>query len=338
MTTRIALVGAGFIGKRHASVIAENDSVELVAIVDPIVPDWANDVPIFTDMASMLSQIKVDGVIVATPTEHHLAPTLAALNAGAHVLIEKPITATQAEAEAIEKASADAGLHVLVGHHRRYYSIVEHARDMILSGSLGKLVAVSGQWTVRKPDDYFHADWRKARAAGPVLTNLVHEIDCLRYICGDIESISAQTSSVRGHEKEDAAALVIQFKNGALGSFVLSDATPSPWTWEQGTGETPAFPKSGQNTWRLMGTKACLEFPNLKLWKHALANGDWTQPIEPEEIPFRLEDAFAAQCAHYCAVIRGEEKPKIDALDAARTLRATLAVFDAAESGKRVEV
>jgi predicted dehydrogenase len=338
MNTRLALIGAGVIGKRHMEAVAATGNAELVAIADPAATVDAGRVPVYAEFAEMLAEVRPDGVIVATPTEHHLLPALAALDANAHVLVEKPITATLAEANALVEMSAESGLHVLVGHHRRYYPAVHKAREILRSGALGDLLGVSGQWTVRKADAYYNPDWRKKREAGPILTNLIHEIDSLRFICGEIASISAEVASVRGFEKEDTAALTIRFANGALGSFLLSDAAPSPWAWEFATGENPAFPHSGQNPCRFMGSRAALDFPNLVLWQHPEGEPDWNQPIEPTPIRTTLGDAYAAQCAHFCAVIRGSEPPRITAADAAETLRATLAVFDAAASGARVDL
>jgi predicted dehydrogenase len=338
---RLAIVGAGVIGKRHIAAIAGAPCADLVAIADPLPAAGAlareNGIEWFANTPDMLAAAKPDGVIVATPTEHHLEPVLAALDAGAHALVEKPITQSLAQAEDIISRSAATGRHVLVGHHRRHYPVLHKARELVQGGALGQLVAVSGQWNVRKPPAYFEPGWRKKREAGPVLTNLVHELDSLRFICGDIASISAEMSSdILGCEKEDAAAIVIRFESGALGSFVLSDQTPSPWAWEFATGENPAFPRSAQNACRFMGTRAALDFPNLTLWTHEGGEPDWNHPMTAQAIDVDLGDAFAAQCRHFCAVITSDEAPRITAADAAKTLQATLAVFEAAQSGKRV--
>ena len=338
---RLAIIGGGVIGRRHAGVIAQDPVAELVAVTDPAPTGKAlaeeHDVPLYTDANEMFAAEGIDGVIVSTPTEHHFAPAMAALDAGKHLLVEKPIMATLEQAEQVVAKSAQAGLHVLVGHHRRYYPQVHKAREIINSGKLGQLVAVSGQWNVRKNDDYYDADWRKKWQAGPVLTNLIHEMDCLSYICGEVESISAEvTNAVRGFEKEDAAAMVMRFRNGALGTFVVSDQTSSPWAWEFATGETPAFPRSGQNAIRFMGTKAALDFPNLVLWHHGDSVADWNHVIEPHDMSCALTNAFASQIAHFCAVIKGDEEARITARDGTATLRATLAVFDAANTGKRI--
>lgn len=340
-TVRLGLVGAGVIGARHLGALDAVEGVELVGIADPMpaTKQIADErgVPFFADTAALLSEAKPDGVVICTPTEHHLAPCLQALDAGVHVLVEKPICAAVDEAEQIVAKSKTVDRHVLVGHQRRYYPQVHKAREIIQGGGLGQLVAVSGQWTVRKPADYYEPDWRKRWQAGPIVTNLIHDMDSTRYICGEIESISGETSnSVLGYEKEDAAAIIIRFENGALGSFILSDQTTSPWSWEMALGENISIPPTGQNAMRFMGRDASLEFPNLVLWKNENEPHDWTRAVIREPLKLEAEDPYIVQMRHFGAVIRGEEAPRIDAADATRSLAATVAVLDAARTGQRV--
>ena len=335
---RLGVVGVGMIGARHVSAIAAESDAELVAIADPApaakAVAAAHGVECYSSAGAMLKATRPDGVVVATPTERHCDDVLAALEAGAHVLVEKPITATMQEANAIVARSRKVAREVLVGHHRRYYPVLHRAAEIVRDGSLGALVAVSGQWTVLKPEIYFAPDWRKTRAAGPVLTNLIHELDSLRFICGEVTHIGAMTANaVRGHDKEETAALVMRFENGALGTFLLSDATPSPWAWEFATGENPLFPAAHQNTHRFTGTLAALEFPRLALWRQDASATGWEHPISRHEVAFGNVDALTAQCRHFCAVVRRREPPRVPAEDAARTLAATLAVFDAAQKG-----
>ncbi|MHA1553438.1 MAG: Gfo/Idh/MocA family protein [Alphaproteobacteria bacterium] len=342
-TVRLAVIGAGGIGRKHIETIAGTDSCDLIAIADPdpVAQSIAapHNVPCYDDHVAMLSVEQPDGVIIATPTHNHASIALDSLRAGVHLLIEKPIAATVAEAEGISDQARKSGRHVLVGHHRRYNGAVNTTRQAVQSGQLGNLVAVTGQWTALKPDSYFKPEWRRKSEAGPVLTNLVHEIDTLRTVCGDITGISAVTSNAaRGHEAEDTVALLMQFAKGALGTFLLSDVTPSPWTWEFATGENPVFPQHHQNVIRFMGTEAALEFPNLRIWRHADGERGWHHLVTPHNVPFSLGDAFAAQCAHFCAVISGEEQPRVTAEDATRSLAATVAVFEAMDTARQVKL
>ena len=338
---RLALIGAGVIGKRHLLAMLQVPEVELAAIVD--VSDEAisvateQGVPHYPDTQAALTALNLDGVIVATPTEQHFEPTKYALENGVHVLVEKPIMASLEEAQEIIGLSETTGNHVLVGHQRRYYHLVNRAREIIRGGMLGQLVAVSGQWNMRKHESYYDADWRKRWQAGPILTNLVHDMDLLRFLIGEVVSLSAEVSNaVKGFEKEDTAAINIRFENGALGSFVLSDQTHSPWGWESATGENLAFPRTGENAIRFMGTEAALEFPNLKLWNSATGEPEWRNDLQAIELPRELGDPYVNQLRHFAEVIRGSALPCVDARDATDTLRCILAVYESAKSGKRV--
>lgn len=340
---RVGLVGAGSIGIRHIKAIDELELIELVAIADPA-PAAATlaesrGLKAYADAESMLSKTDVDAVIISTPTERHYADLMMVLKHCKTVLVEKPITATMKEADEVTKYAAEHGCQVLVGHQRRYYPCAQIAREIVQNGRIGKLMGVSGQWTTRKDEDYFGPAWRRNFEAGPILTNLIHEIDLLRFICGDIASVSAEmTNHDQNFEKEDAVAISLKFANQAVGSFLLSDRTPSPWTWEMALGESVKFPRTGMNAIRFLGVEGALEFPNLVLWKHADDNGDWRQEIAPKVIKAPFIDAYVAQCEHLRAVAFGYEPPIIDALNGARSLDATLAAARAARSGTRINL
>jgi len=340
-TTKIALIGAGVIGKRHLDAINVIDNAELVGIVDVqadahVVAEKFT-VPLFASVAELIKTTRPEGIVVATPTEHHFQPTVDALDAGAHVLVEKPLMATQAECEQTIAKSRSTGKHVLVGHHRRYYSLVNKAREVVQQGGIGQLITVSGQWNLRKHSEYYNSDWRKQWKAGPVLTNLIHDMDLIRYIAGDVVSINAEVShAVMGFEKEDAAALLMRFANGALGSFILSDQGHSPWHWEGATGENLIIPRTFQNAFQFIGTEGALEFPILKLWKSVSGDNDWTDELAAEDLGGELEDAYINQINHFVDVINGDATPRISAQDASDTLKATLAVLEAAKTGTRV--
>jgi len=89
----------------------------------------------------------------------------------------------------------ETGVPLLVGHHRRHSPNIREARRLIQDGLLGEIVAVNGMWMFDKPDNYFEAEWRKKRGGGPLLINLIHEIDCLRFIIGEIERVQVIASN-----------------------------------------------------------------------------------------------------------------------------------------------
>ena len=338
---RVGLIGAGSIGVRHMKAMEEVPEITLVAIADPspaaVRIGATQNIPIYPDAGAMLAQGGLDAVIIATPTERHHQDMMMALEARQTVLVEKPITATLAEADEVTRFAKQQGCHVLVGHQRRYYPCAAEAREIIAQGRIGKLMGVTGQWTTRKDDDYYSAVWRRDVKAGPILTNLIHEIDLLRFICGDIATVSAEvTHHDQEFDKEDAVAISMKFVNSAVGTFLLSDRTPTPWTWEMALGESVRFPKTGQNAIRFLGTEGALDFPNLTLWSHADNDGDWHDEITAEQIKTPFVDAYIAQCRHLCAIVRGTETPIIDARNGSKSLAATLAAASSAASGRRV--
>ena len=339
---RLAVIGAGVIGRKHIASIAASTSCELVAIADPDprvgAIAQAAGVPWRESSEVMLKQDRPDGVIVATPTASHHDVGLACIDAGAAMLMEKPVTATLDEARALIAAGKSAGVRIAVGHHRRFNPLVERARAIIRAGELGRLVAFHVFWALLKHREYFDVAWRIQPGGGPVLTNLIHDIDCLRHIAGEVKLVSALTSSeTRGHEVEDTAAIVLRLGCGALGTVILSDATPSPWSYEMTARENADFFQVAENSFHFFGTEASLAVPEMRLWRYRDRDvAGWQFPLSSETRPVEPRDVLLAQTEYFGRVARGEEAPRTDALDGARTLAATLAVHEAARTGTQV--
>ena len=340
---RIAVIGAGLIGRKHVEYTMACPDALLVAVADPDPSARAlaeaNGAAFWADPSQMLAEGGIDGAIVATPTALHEPVGLQCIGAGVHALIEKPICHDVGSARRLCEAADAAGVRLLTGHHRRYNPLLAEASRIIQRGDLGRLVGLSATWSVAKPAHYFDQVWRRQPGGGPVLTNLIHEIDLMRAMIGEIREISAMTSSaVRGFDTEDTAAIALRFENGALGTVFLSDTGASPWTWEQATGEnSTTFPVSGQNSYRIFGTEAALEFPLLRVWRHD-QTPDWMTPIHPSPRDVAQKDAYTQQIAHFARVIRGQEEPIVSGHDGMKTLAATLAVFEAASTGATVRL
>jgi predicted dehydrogenase len=126
-----------------------------------------------------------------------------------HLFVEKPIALSVSEADRLIEAAKKNKVRILVGHQRRFSSLVEKAREIVTGGELGKLVGVTITWALLKPGPYFGGplSWRKEKGGGPILINLIHEIDNLRYICGEIDQVFALVSNkVRNFPVEDTPA------------------------------------------------------------------------------------------------------------------------------------
>ncbi|TQF43958.1 oxidoreductase [Bradyrhizobium sp. UNPF46] len=337
---RIAVAGAGLIGRRHIELITASPDCELAGIADPspAAQDYAQarKTACYADHRALLAQEKPDGLIIASPNMLHLPMALDCAAAGVPALIEKPVTDTVVNAQRLCAAVERAGVPMLVGHHRRHNPIIKAAREAVANGKLGPLTAVVGLWLLKKPDDYFEVAWRREQGGGPLLINLIHDIDNLRFICGEIAEVQALTSNkVRGFAVEDTAALLLRFERGALGTVTVSDATPAPWSWELTSGENAAYPKQDQPCYILSGTEGSLSVPDMELWSYTQQPG-WYAPLSRGTIAPLALDPLVEQLRHFCAVVRGQERPLITAEDAMGTLAVVEAVSEAARTGQTI--
>ena len=193
---QLAVAGAGLIGRRHIELIRQNPGCRLSAIVDPgpaakEVADSA-DVPLFRTLGELIEKGRPDGIVLATPNQLHVEQALECIDARLPALIEKPVAHTLEAGERLRAAADQAGVPLLVGHHRAHSPILATAREIIRQGTIGKIVGVMGSAMFYKPDDYFDAaPWRREAGGGPILLNLIHEIGNLRSLCGEIVAVQA---------------------------------------------------------------------------------------------------------------------------------------------------
>lgn len=342
-SVRIAVAGAGLIGQRHIEEIDASPSASVAAIVDPF-PAAAEiaekfSVPLYSSLAELFEKDKPDGVILATPNQLHVAGGLACVAAGVPLIVEKPIGDSVEAATQLVEAGEAAGVAVLTGHHRNYSPIMSTAREIVQSGALGSVVAVVGTALFYKPDDYFEVGggWRRQAGGGPILLNLIHEVNNLLSLVGDIVRVQAVTSNATRHfELEDTAAMVFTFASGALGTFLLSDTGASPRSWEQTSQENKSYASYPDEDWyHIAGTTGSLSIPTMRLKVYCGALG--ALPYETSTASVDRSDPLAYQIEHFAAVIRGEATPISSGRDGLNLIVVD-AVIQAARSGRRVEI
>lgn len=340
---RLAVVGTSGIGQLHARLAAADADVQLVGLsgLDEGAPEVAErlGVPLHTDFRE-LADLGLDGAIIATPNRMHLEMAAFFAGRGVHILVEKPIADTLAAGREICDVAVRCGVHLLVGHQRRHNHLVRTAAELV-ERDLGRLVATTTMILMKKPDSYYREGWRRTASAGPLLINLIHDIDLLRAVCGEVDRVQAAASRhVRGFDFDDTAMVLLHFRNGALGTVTIAESVPSPWSWEFSVAEGLDFPISGQDHAYFAGTEASLAFPSMTLWSyHSSDEGTgWRSPIHRRQVEVARNDPYAAQVAHFAAVIRGVEVPRVSGEEALRSLAVVAAVMEAVRTGGVVDV
>lgn len=336
----VAVLGAGAIGRMHIERMLAHDQVQLAGIADPGEPARALaaqlNVPWFADPLALLAETPAKAVIVATPNATHADLGLACLARQLPVLMEKPIADTLANAQRLCDASGQTGVPILVGHQRRHNPLLRRARELVQAGALGRPVSATVMATWLKPDSYFDMEWRRQTGGGPVLINMIHDIDLLRFLLGEVVSVQAERSSaVRGFAVEDTAAALLRFDSGVLATLVTSDAVAAPWNWDLAASEASHYAKQDVDSIFVTGTEGSLTLPQLQLFRFQGRRG-WHEPLSQERTPLHRVDPYVEQLRHLRAVAEGREAPLCSAHDGLRTLQATLAVHEAAASGSTV--
>lgn len=221
MTLSCALIGAGHFGKHYARLLREVEGAELALVFDRApAPDVFGDVRRAQSFDEVLSDSTVDAVIIATPAPTHAAFIEAALKAGKHVLVEKPMTTNLPDALPLERVAQESGKVFMVGHQYLYNDYIRHLKEILESGVLGRVRLFTAfnlyLGPIRKGIGCF---WETA----------THEIAILDYLFGPQaikESIGQSVYMKEGSEFEDAATALVRFRGGLSASISVSWFSP----------------------------------------------------------------------------------------------------------------
>ncbi len=321
---KILVVGGGLIGRRHVDAVRGHPRCQLVGLADPDPKTDIKGVRRFDDLCNV--EEAVDGVIIATPTDLHSKHGIAAAARGWHMLVEKPIAGDLVQAKALAVAVERTGVFSLVGHHRRYHAPVRQLKSLVAEGAIGIPVAANLVWAMRKPTAYYERNWRTT-GGSPVMINLVHDIDILRFVMGEITDTTGLSGArLRGPDRIESGAVAIRFKSGATATICFADTTPSPWGFEAATGENPNIGTTGQDMMWIMGTSGAISFPSMTLWRGT----EWSEPAQQtQNEPARNEKPpLDTQLDHFVDVMEGKARALIDVADATRTLEVALQIED----------
>lgn len=355
MRLRTALVGCGKVGHLHAGALAALPASEFVAVCDA---DSARagafaaqyGVRPYTDVAALLREAAPQAVCIATPHPLHAEPAIRATEAGAHVLVEKPLAANLCDCDAMLGAARQAGVQLGVVSQRRLCAPVQRMKAAIDAGKIGRPVLGTVQMLNWRDEAYYRSDpWRGTWAGegGGVLVNQApHQLDLLQWLMADdIEEVSGAWANLNhpSIEVEDTAVAVIRFQRGGLASVVVSvSQKPGLFTKVHLHGSTGA--SVGVETDRgasfVAGVSSIAEPP---------LNDLWNIPGEEHLLPeFQAEDraAFARidATAHYHAeqihdflraVIEGRP-PLVTGADGRTVVALIAAIYHSQREGRPV--
>ncbi|KAM3421244.1 hypothetical protein BST61_g1650 [Cercospora zeina] len=325
----IAIIGAGLIGPRHAQSAVANEHATLHCFVDPrpeaISTAEAFHVPLFTSIKHMLLEYgKPDGAIICTPNHTHVALSQELLEAGVNVLVEKPVSTEISNGRQLLETARRTGRHLLAGHHRRFSSYVVSAKRALSEGIIGKPIAVSGLWVLRKPASYFEppTEWRAVPGkGGPIHINL-RRVFPSGHTTWKKEQPSFFDSRQGWWEHSSWRTIVLPAHN-----------------FESGTGENPIIPQACKDFYRVFGTEGTLSVGDMKVSKYdSGAAKCWAHHVRESVMPVEPCVPFDEQMKNFVDVMRGLTEPKCTGEDGLKALIACDAVKKSIESGLPVDI
>jgi predicted dehydrogenase len=233
---RFGLAGTGGISNQHVEAMRATDGAQLVAVTSAS-PDRARaaadkwGVAWSASLDDLLARDDIDAIAVTTPSGFHAGIALAAVRAGKHVIVEKPLALTVADADELIEAGRRTGRLIGAISQRRFEPAIRALHDAVAAGALGGIALVIAESLNYRPQSYYDsAAWRGTRAldGGVLLNQAIHEIDLVCWLGGPVASVAAHIATL-GHEmeSEDTATVSLRFAGGGLGEIVATTcATP----------------------------------------------------------------------------------------------------------------
>lgn len=337
---RVALIGCGgiMVG-RHLRLMLKHDDATLVAFADPVEaaqsrakeadPSLAK-VPTFADHAKMLADVKPEAVVIGTPHSLHRQHIVDSLRAGAHVLVEKPMVNTVAEAEDVIATRDAAGKIVAVAYQRHTQAIFRQIKQLIDDGSLGDIQFITAEqdqpWTtvmLRRGT----RPWRvkpELSGGGQLNDSGSHLIDILLHATGLVpERVFAVQQSLT-FDVDVNSAIVMQFEGGAIATLAIVGSAPGvqAWVWE----DIAFHGSKGTLYYRMIGQPD--QNPRL----------EWRKQGEEEPTPLPEPPEETTPDDNFLAAIRGQEEVAATAEDGLRVAQLSEAVWRSAEQGEAATV
>jgi len=232
-TIRLGQIGCGGMGSDLARNASQLEHAKVVAVSD-VSEERANalgkelDAEVFLDYDALLAQRDVDAVLIASPPFLHRPMVESAARAGKHIFCEKPMAPYVADCDAMIDAIQTAGVRFQIGHVCRFHATHSKVRELVASGEYGTPTAmlvhrIGGPWGKGHPS----WRWERAKCGGILMEVNAHEIDFMRFVCGDVKAVSAVGGKFAdsGLDYPDIALVSMQFASGAVGFLHSNHAT-----------------------------------------------------------------------------------------------------------------
>lgn len=283
-----------------------------------------NNIAVAVSTLDELLAEDIDAVYISTTNELHLEQALAAIKAGKHVLCEKPLALTSADARTMVAAARAAGVVLGTNHHLRNAGAHRAMRETIATGRIGKPIAARVFHSVYLPENL--QGWRIARpeaGGGVVLDITVHDADTLRFVLGDdpVEvSAFTQSAGMAGSGLEDGAMCIWRFKSGLIAQSHEGFTTSYAGTGFEVHGSEGSLIASNVMTQKPVGTVML-----------RTASGE-------EELSFDREDLYVRSVRRFHAAIHGDGQPAATGEDGIWSLASAEAALQSASSGKAIEI
>lgn len=341
---RYALIGCGRVSANHIAAAVDN-GLEIVALCDLdaekaeaqktqfSLPD---SIPVYTDYHEMLRDCRPELVAVATYSGTHADIAVDCIEAGCHVIIEKPIALSLADADRIIEAEQRMGVKVSANHQNRFNSAVQQMRSAIRTGRFGKLLygTTSIRWS-RGEDYYKSADWRGtwAQDGGTMMNQCIHAIDLLRWMLGnDATEVSAVTANALHPyiEAEDMGFALVRFANGSVG-MIEGSINTFGGDWEE------TLTIFGENGRAKLGGK-CVNV--VDEWHFADGDDAESKAVVGcgEDPPNVYGFGHKSLYADMIEAIRDDRRPYVSSSAGRRALETVLAIYRSAADGKPVRL
>jgi len=307
---RFGVIGVGFWGRNHARVLSEIESAELVAVCDV---DRARargvgekyGVSWYTESSDLLRREDIDAVCICTPTITHHEIALEAIEAGKHILVEKPMARSSKEAKEVLGAAERKGVYLMTGFIERFNPGVQRAKRLIDDGMLGEIVLAFARRVGRWPE--------RVGDVGVVKDSAIHDIDIMRFLFeDDVASVYAKVGSI-GHKFEDYAQIILGFGENKTAFVEANWLTPYKIRTLTLTG-TDAIATVDYITQRITISDA---------ERSVTPNHEWVEPLMLE-------------LKHFAESIASDRAPSVTGLDGLRALEVAEAALRSAEEGVKV--